>query len=130
MAFEPRFSAGVAMEVAVSLGKGDWLLPHYLTGFPRSMVGEREHHELLALTAPRALLIIGADDGTGKNTNAYAGIPSWPFIKAALPVYHALGAGDRLGLYCNGLNEHAMDQRSKELAYSWIDHWLNVSAPP
>jgi len=127
LAFEPRYAVGVAMEGGIGLKMSNWLSPWYLTGFPENKIGEREHHELLALIAPKPFLIIGADDGTGKNTNACDGVPSWPFVKAALPVYQALGAGDRLGLFCNGLNEHNMDQRSKDLAYNWIDEWLNVS---
>jgi len=127
LAFEPRFAVGVFMEGGIGLKMSNWLSPWYLTGFPSDKIGEREHHELLALIAPRPFLIIGADDGAGKNTNACDGAPSWPFVKAALPVYQALGAGDRLGLFCNGLNAHNMNQYSKDLAYNWIDQWLNVN---
>ncbi len=129
LAFEPRFAVGVAMEGGISLKMSNWLSSWYLTGFPADMIGEREHHEVLALVAPRPFLIIGADDGTGKNSNACDGVPSWPFVKAALPVYKALGAGDRLGLFCNGLNAHDLNAYSKALAYCWIDQWLNVNHP-
>ena len=127
LAFDPRYRAGVFMEGGIGLKMSNWLDPWYLTGFPREKIGEREHHELLALIAPRPFLLIGADDGTGKNTNGCDGVPSWPFVKAALPVYRALGAGDRLGLHCNGLNEHNMDKFSKDLAYKWIDGWLDMA---
>jgi hypothetical protein len=40
-------------------------------------------------------------------------------------VYRALGAGDRLGLHCNRLNRHDVDQYSKDLTYNWIDQWLS-----
>lgn len=125
LAFEPRYAAGVFMEGGIGLTMSNWLAPHYLSGFPASRIGEREHHELLALVAPRPFVIIGGDDGTGKNTNAADGIPSWPFVRAALPVYRALDAGDRLGLHCNRLNRHDVDHYSKDLAYNWIDQWLS-----
>ena len=129
LAFEPRFAVGVFMEGGIGLKMSNWLNSWYLTGFPADKIGEREHHELLALIAPRPFLVIGADDGTGRNSNACDGLASWPFVKAALPVYRALGAGDRLGFYCNGLNRHDMDQYSKDLAYNWIDQWLNANHP-
>jgi dienelactone hydrolase len=129
LAFEPRFAAGVFMEGGIGLKMSNWLNSHYLTGFPADKIGEREHHELLALIAPRPFLVIGADDGTGRNSNACDGLASWPFVKAALPVYRALGAGDRLGFYGNGLNRHDMNQYSKDLAWNWIDQWLNVGHP-
>ncbi len=129
LAFEPRFAVGVSMEGGIGLKMSNWLNSHYLTGFPPDKIGEREHHEVLALIAPRPFLIIGADDGAGKNSNACDGMASWAFVKAALPVYRALGAGDRLGMYCNGLNRHDMDAYSKTLAYCWIDQWLNVNHP-
>lgn len=129
LAFEPRFAVGVFMDGGIGLKMSNWLNSWYLTGFPADKIGEREHHELLALIAPRPFLVIGADDGTGRNSNACDGLASWPFVKAALPVYRALGAGDRLGFYCNGLNRHDMNQYSKDLAYNWIDQWLNVNHP-
>ncbi len=129
LAFEPRFAVGVFMEGGLGLKMSNWLNSWYLTGFPAAKIGEREHHELLALIAPRPFLVIGADDGTGRNTNACDGIPSWPFVKAALPVYQAQGAGDRLGFFCSGLNAHDMNPYSKDLAYNWIDQWLNANHP-
>ena len=39
----------------------------------------REHHELLALAAPRPFLLVGGDSADGT--------ASWPFVAAALPVY-------------------------------------------
>ena len=129
LAFEPRFAVGVFIEGGLGLKMSNWFNSWYLTGFPADKVGEREHHEILALIAPRPFLVIGADDGTGKNSNACDGLASWPFVKAALPVYQALSAGDRLGFYCNGLNRHDINQYSKDLTYNWIDQWLNTNHP-
>jgi len=70
---------------------------------------------VLALVSPRPFLVLGGDSADGD--------ASWPFIKAVLPVYELLGAGDRVGLH-NHKGKHTFPKEARRLAYRWLDHWL------
>lgn len=78
-AFDPRITAMVSSEggigTAMSNGDAEWYLGHIVEqpGFAR------EHHELLALAAPRPFLLVGGGSADGA--------ASWPWIAAGLPVY-------------------------------------------
>jgi dienelactone hydrolase len=115
MAFEPRYRVGVFNEGGIGLRMSNWTDPWYLTGAMKAHIPAREHHQLLALIAPRPFLILGGDSADGD--------ASWPFIEAALPVYRLLGAGDRLGLV-NHKGKHSFPAQARELAYRWLDYWL------
>jgi hypothetical protein len=71
----------------------------------------REHHEVLALAAPRAFLLIGGDSADGDR--------SWPFIEAAMPIYRLYGGTPRLGLY-NHKQGHSVPPESERRIYEWL----------
>ena len=81
-------------------------------------IPERENHEVMALIAPRAFLVCGGGSADG---NA-----SWPFVRAVLPVYKLLGAGDRLGLLSHH-GKHTFPAAARETAYRWLDQWLRFT---
>jgi hypothetical protein len=116
LAFEPRYRAGVFSEGGIGLKMSNWTDAWYLTDQMKQHIGEREHHELMALAAPRALLILGGDSADGD--------PSWAFVRAALPVYKLLGGADRVGLV-NHHGKHSFPAEARRLSYRWIDHWLD-----
>ena len=95
----------------------NWDADYYLGKPIREPGFPREHHEVLALIAPRAFLLIGGDSADGDR--------SWPFIEAALPVYKLLGAAGRVGLFNHGQG-HAFPPVAQERAYAWLEHWLNT----
>jgi dienelactone hydrolase len=115
MAFEPRYRAGVFNEGGIGLRMSNWTDPWYLTAKMKPFIPAMENHQVLALIAPRPFLIIGGDSADGD--------ASWPFIKAVLPVYELLGAGDRIGLF-NHKKKHSMPENARRLAYRWLDYWL------
>jgi fermentation-respiration switch protein FrsA (DUF1100 family) len=115
LAFEPRYKVGVFNEGGIGLRMSNWTDPWYLTAKMRAHIPERENHEVMALCAPRPLLVLGGDSADGD--------ASWTFIKAVLPVYELLGAGARLGLY-NHKAKHSFPPEARRLAYRWIDDWL------
>jgi hypothetical protein len=119
MAFEPRYQVGVFNEGGIGLRMSNWTDPWYLTTKMKPHIPALEHHQLLALVAPRPFLIIGGDSADGD--------ASWTFIKAVLPVYELLGAGDRIGLY-NHRAKHSFPPPARRLAYRWLDHWLKHTA--
>ena len=115
LAFEPRYKVGVFSEGGIGLRMSNWTDPWYLTEKMKPHIPALEHHQVLALAAPRPLLIVGGDSADGDL--------SWTFLKAALPVYELYGAGDRLGLH-NHHGKHTFPHEARRLAYRWLDHWL------
>jgi dienelactone hydrolase len=115
MAFEPRYKVGVFNEGGIGLRMSNWTDAWYLTEKMRAHIPAAEHHQVLALAAPRPMLVMGGGSADGDN--------SWPFVKAALPVYELYGAGNRIGLY-NHKGGHSFPREGRRIAYRWLDHWL------
>lgn len=115
MAFEPRFAVGVFNEGGIGLRMSNWTDPWYLTEKMKPYIPALENHQVLALIAPRPILILGGDSADGD--------ASWPFIHAALPVYELLGAKDRIGLI-NHRGKHTFPLDGRRMAYRWLDNWL------
>jgi dienelactone hydrolase len=118
MAFEPRYRVGVFNEGGIGLRMSNWTDPWYLTDKMKPRIPEMENHQVLALAAPRPVLILGGDSADGD--------ASWPFVKAVLPVYDLLGAGDRVGLY-NHCGKHSFPRDGRRIAYRWLDFWLHFT---
>src|SRR5262249_49556762 len=88
-AFDERFRATVFHEGGGGLGMSNWDGVWYLGPQIREPRFPPEHHELLALVAPRSFLLIAG----GESDNAQ----SWSYVEAALPVYRLLEADPRFG---------------------------------
>jgi dienelactone hydrolase len=121
MAFEPRYRAGVFNEGGIGLRMSNWTDPWYLGEGMKQFIPELENHQVMALIAPRAVLVMGGDSADGD--------ASWAFVKEARSVYELLGARQRLGLY-NHKAGHSFPPQARELAYRWLDHWLEVAPRP
>jgi dienelactone hydrolase len=115
MAFEPRYQVGVFNEGGIGLRMSNWTDPWYLTARMDAHIPVMENHQVLALVAPRPFLIIGGDSADGD--------ASWTFVKAVLPVYELLGAGNRIGLH-NHKAKHSFPREARRLAFRWLDDWL------
>jgi Dienelactone hydrolase family len=118
LAFEPRYKVGVFNEGGVGLRMSNWTDPWYLTEKMKPHIPEMENHQIMALAAPRPLLVLGGDEADGD--------ASWPFVKAVLPVYQLLGVGDRVGLY-NHKARHSFPREARRVAYQWLDSWLEFT---
>lgn len=116
MAFEPRYQVGVFSEGGIGLRMSNWTDAWYLTEKMKPHIPEMENHQVMALVAPRPLLIVAGDSADDDR--------SWTFVKAALPVYELLGAGDRVGMH-NHHQKHTFPREARKLSYRWLDHWLN-----
>lgn len=93
-AFDSRYRASVFCEGGIGITMSNWEAPWYLgpeilAPAQRDPARGLEHHQLLALVAPRAFLLMG---GGSADTQA-----SESFVAAARPVYALLGASARLG---------------------------------
>jgi dienelactone hydrolase len=116
LAFEPRYKAGVFSEGGIGLRMSNWTDPWYLTEKMKPHIPALENHQVMALIAPRPFLIIGGESADGK--------ASWTFVSAVRPVYELLGARERIGLHLHDKG-HAFPAEARELAYRWLDHWLD-----
>ncbi len=114
-AFDGRIRAAVSCEGGIGLGMSNWEAPWYLNGRPAAIPPGMDHHELVALAAPRAFLLIGGGDADGPH--------SWPWVEAALPAYRASGAEDRVGLLLHR-SGHDFPDATRTEAFAWLDHWM------
>lgn len=88
MAFDERYRAGVFSEGGIGLRFSNWDAPWYLGARIPPADSGLDHHQLLALMAPRAFLLVagGAEDHAGSRA----------YLEAARPVYQLFGAAENL----------------------------------
>lgn len=110
-AFDDRVRVAAASEGGIGIGFTNWDAPWYLGDAIRRIGFAREHHELLALIAPRAFLLIGGDSADGDR--------SWPFVEAVAPVYHLLGVQPLIGLL-NHKKGHTVPPEAAQRIYEWF----------
>lgn len=120
-AFDDRLTAAVASEGGIGLPHTNWHALWYLGGSIRDADFPREHHELLALAAPKPFLIIAGESGPG----AADGDRTWPYVAAALPVYRLYGKPARLGIY-NHHEGHSFSQKTFDRCAEWLLVYLGL----
>ena len=114
-AFDDRVRAAVSSEGGVGTKFSNWDAAWYLSEEINAKDFGHEHHELLALAAPRAFLLLGGDSADGAK--------SWPFIEAALPVYRLYGDRPRLGLF-NHARGHSVPSKALDRSLEWLATYL------
>ena len=97
------------------MGFSNWPAPWYLGRGVRRRARSHEHHELLALAAPRPLLVVGG--------NASDGDRSWPYIDAALGVYRLHGDHPPFGLL-NHRQGHSVPAEAEKCMYQWLEAYI------
>src|SRR5262249_37630185 len=107
MAFEPRYKAGVFNEGGIGLRMSNWTDAWYLTAKMKEHIPAAEHHQVLALVAPRPLLVMGGGSADGE--------ASWAFIREVLPVYGLYGVRDRVGLF-DHKGKHSFPREGRQTA--------------
>jgi dienelactone hydrolase len=110
-ALDDRVRAAVFSEGGIGTKFSNWDAAWYLSDAINDNSFTREHHELLALVAPRPFLLIGGNSADGAR--------SWPFIEAALPVYRLYGDRPRVGLY-NHARGHTMTPKAERRSLQWL----------
>lgn len=115
MAFDDRYRAGVSSEGGIGLQFSNWNAPWYFAGKLTQPGFKHENHEVLALVAPRAFLLLAGDSADGDR--------SWAFIQAAVPVYQLLGAPDNIGWF-NHHQGHRYGPDARAVAEEFLDRHL------
>jgi dienelactone hydrolase len=115
LAFDERLRAGVASEGGLLLRSTNWRDPWYLGKGIDEDGFALNHHQLLALSAPRPMLILAGEKGSG----AADGDRSWAVIEPAQEVYALYGEPVRLGQY-----NHGQGHSIPPAAYSRLEEWL------
>jgi hypothetical protein len=114
-AFDPRITVSVSSEGGIGTTFSNWDAAWYLGADIQRPDFTHEHHELLAMVAPRPFLLVGGDSADGDR--------SWPFIEAAMPVYELSTGAPRLGLF-NHRQGHAVPPVAQERMLEWIETYL------
>jgi len=114
-ALDERVQVAASSEGGIGTRFSNWHAPWYLGKEIRRGTFHHEHHELLALVAPRAFLLVGGDSADGDR--------SWPFIEAVLPIYRLYGGTARIGLF-NHRKGHRVPREAVERSDKWFDVYL------
>jgi len=110
-ALDERVKVTASSEGGIGTRFCNWDAPWYLGKEIRRETFGHEHHELLALVAPRAFLLLGGDQSDGER--------SWPFIEAVLPIYRLYGGTARVGLL-NHRKGHSVPPEAERAIYDWF----------
>jgi dienelactone hydrolase len=84
---------------------------------------EHDHHELLALAAPRPFLLIGgsrSEDGGGDSDD----LESWGYVNRAKEVYTLLGVPERLQYCSTDQGHHATGEQSDPAWKAFLEYYL------
>jgi Dienelactone hydrolase family len=143
-AFAPEYQATVALDAHIAVnGNTNWYDPWYLDWlhtFPDiptaqhtvlSLLNpdtarpgfEHDHHELMALTAPRAFLLIGgsqSEDHGGDSDD----LESWGYVNRAREVYQLLGVPERIQYVSTGDGHHANGPNIDPAWRAFFERWL------
>jgi hypothetical protein len=114
-AFDERIKVAVCSEGGIGVRFSNWEADWYLGAAIEKEDFRRDHHELLALIAPRPFLLIGGESADGDR--------GWPFIAEALKVYELYGRPCRIGQF-NHRKGHAVPPEAEQRFKEWIDAYL------
>ncbi len=86
---------------------------------------ERNHHELMALCAPRALLLIGCSMNKPSAVHS-DDMQSWGYFNRAREVYELLGIPERIEFFATDEGHRATSPRIDAAWQKFFDRWLKT----
>jgi len=86
---------------------------------------ERNHHEMMALCAPRALLLIGCSMDKASAVHS-DDMQSWGYFNRAREVYELLGIPDRIELFATDEGHRATSPRIDAAWQKFFERWLKA----
>jgi hypothetical protein len=144
-AFAPEFKATVALDPHIAVNGGtnwyapwylDWLRPFPLIRTPQRTVlsllnpdpqrpgFEHDHHELMALAAPRAFLLIGGNRNCEDCGGDSDDLQSWGYYNRAREVYQFLGVPERIGFVLTADGHKPNGPEIDPAWQSFFERWL------
>jgi dienelactone hydrolase len=114
-AFDDRITAGVFCEGGIGLTFTNYEDYWYLGETIKAMEKGTDHHELLALIAPRPFLLIGGDSADKDE--------SWHYVNSARQVYSLLGSPNQIG-YFNHRKGHTPTPEAVWRSMEWLKRFL------
>lgn len=150
-AFAPEIKATVAIDPHIAMyGATNWLAPWYLDARhkfasirtaeypdpelrgtvwslldanPQRPGFERNHHELMALAAPRSLMVIGCSMDQRFSPHS-DDLGSWSYVNRASEVYKLLGVSDRLQFVTSKVGHRAVSPSFDNEWQAFLTRWL------
>ena len=113
-AFDDRVKVTISNEGGIGIDFSNWDDVWYL-GKDIHNFGY-QHHEILALVAPKSFLLIGGD--------GYDGEISKPYIEAVLPVYDLYGNKKQNVELFNHGQGHSAVPAAEKATYDWMKKYL------
>jgi hypothetical protein len=104
--------AGVFSEGGIGLKFSNWDAAWYLGPKVQAANFDHEHHELLAMIAPRAFLLIGGGSADGEGSEE--------FVRAVGPVYRLLGSTNNVR-FLGHQKGHAYPPEARKTAEEFLD---------
>ena len=114
-AFDERYRAVVFSEGGIGLGFSNWEALWYLGKNIRAPGFPLEHHQLMALIAPRGFLLLAGETVDGAGSGA--------FVEAVRPVYALYGARQNVA-WLNHAAGHRYPPAAQERAEAFFDAHL------
>jgi pimeloyl-ACP methyl ester carboxylesterase len=111
-AFDERIKAAVSSEGGVGLKFSNWDATWYLGPKIREPEFKLENHQVLALVAPRAFLLLGGESADGERSEK--------FIRSARSVYELLGTSEELRWF-NHHEGHRYSPAARAVAEEFLD---------
>lgn len=118
-AFDERIKATVSSEGGLGLWSTNWEAPWYLGPAVKQLDFPRNHHELIALIAPRPFLVLAGESGPGSAD----GDRSWPVLRPAQDVAKFYGSPVRLGIF-NHHEGHSLPHAAQDRLAQWLEVYL------
>jgi hypothetical protein len=118
-AFDERVKASVASEGGLGFRSTNWDAPWYLGPAIRDEKFPLNHHQLVAMIAPRPFLVLGGESGPG----AADGDRSWAILQPTLPTWQLYGCVSRVGLL-NHREGHTVSPPTFASSVQWLQTYL------
>ena len=103
------------LQIHFTLGN-DWYHAGEHCHFVAGLLSFADNHELLAMAAPRPILII--------NSTTDPGFPIGEVFDYGRRLYSAYGAENKIAFFHDATAGHGYQQKKREAAYGWFQRWL------
>ena len=97
----------------------DWYHAAEHCHFVPGLINYANNHELLAMIAPRPLLIIAASEDQSFPVKGVREVHEY-----GQQLYSAFGASEKVGLFVDSTQGHGYQKAKREAAYGWFRRWL------